>query len=169
MLALEQRTATFSPCRTWRYVLTRQWDDALPSLNVVGLNPSTADEQADDPTIRRCIGFARTWGYGGLVMTNLFAFRATDPYRMLGAPDPIGPENDMHLQQQARGAGLVLAAWGVYGKCHGRALQVLRFALNAVPLRCLGETKEGHPKHPLYIKGDTLPIAYAPLAVQGAV
>lgn len=86
----------------------------------VGLNPSTADELLDDPTIRRCVAFARSWGYGALCMTNLFAFRATDPDVMKSADDPVGPENDQHLQDLANGASVVIAAWGVHGTFGGR-------------------------------------------------
>jgi hypothetical protein len=150
------RSATFSPCRTWRYALERQWGDR-PALMVVGLNPSTADETHDDPTVRRCIDFARRWGFGRLVMANLFAFRATDPDVMRAAADPVGAENDGRLLERAADAGMVLAAWGV----HGGHLDRDRAALPLLGKAwCLGETKAGFPRHPLYMRADSVPRRY---------
>lgn len=151
----------FSPCRTWRYVLTRRWGEG-PALAVIGLNPSTADEQTDDPTIRRCVGLARRWSYGALVMLNLFAYRATDPADMQRAPNPIGPDNDRHIAEQTRAAGMVLAAWGVHGEWGQRAVhvQVMLGATYGVPLHALGWTRAGHPRHPLYVRGDTEPESF---------
>lgn len=115
----------------------------------IGLNPSTADETLDDPTIRRCIAFAKAWGYGGLCMANLFAFRATDPAVMKAHPAPIGPENDMKLTMLAVDAGIVIAAWGAHGTHLGRGERV-KHAL-AAKLHYLRLTKDGHPGHPLYL------------------
>jgi hypothetical protein len=153
----EPRSAVFSPCRRYRYTLWRLWDEALPYLQVVGLNPSTADEIADDPTVRRCIGFAARWGYGALCMTNLFGFRATEPRDMRAEPEPVGPENDVHLRAIAEGAGMVLAAWGFHGGYRDRdrgALPLLGTVM------ALGLTGGGFPRHPLYVRGDTQPIRY---------
>lgn len=85
-------TCTFSPCRTYRYSLVHEWDRDLPRVAFIMLNPSTADENALDPTLRRCLGFARSWGYGSFEIGNVFAFRATDPKAMKAAADPFGPE-----------------------------------------------------------------------------
>ena len=114
----------FSPCRTYRYALWREWIGGDGYVMFIGLNPSTADETQDDPTIRRCIAFAKAWGYGGLSMTNLFAFRATDPKKMKAVADPIGPENDAHLLRLARDAGVIVAAWGANGTHRGRDADV---------------------------------------------
>lgn len=114
----------------------------------VGLNPSTADETRDDPTIRRCMAFAKAWGYGGLCMTNLFSFRATDPKDMKAAADPVGPENDAHLLALAEGAGVIIAAWGANGTHKGRDKDVRKLLPT---LYCLAMTKGGHPGHPLYL------------------
>jgi hypothetical protein len=113
--------------------------------------PSTADETADDPTIRRCIGFAKRWGYGGLVMLNLFAFRATDPRDMRAAADPIGPDNDWHLTHSP--AALIVAAWGAGGTFMDRDRAVR--AILGDRLMALGHTNHGQPRHPLYVRGDT--------------
>lgn len=125
----------------------------------IGLNPSTADEVNDDPTVRRCIGYARAWGYGGLIMTNVFAFRATDPNDMKAAPDPVGPNNDRWLIECARTAGLVVAAWGNDGAFQGRGRQVVEMMRQAgVQLMCLRTTQGGAPGHPLYLPGKLRPI-----------
>lgn len=115
---------------------------------VIGLNPSTADETKDDPTIRKCIGFAKIHGFEALCMTNLFAFRATDPRDMRKEPDPIGPENDARLSECAKDAGMVLAAWGKHGEHMGRAAAVMSMFPNLV---CLGTNLDGSPRHPLYV------------------
>lgn len=123
----------------------------------IGLNPSTADEVNDDPTIRRCIAFAKSWGYGSLCMTNLFAFQATKPDDMKAAADPVGPDNDRHLIELARGAGVVIAAWGANGTHLGRNVIVRSMIPN---LHCLKKTSAGHPGHPLYLRADLKPIPF---------
>jgi hypothetical protein len=162
-------SAVFSPCRTWRYTLTRYTGIVQPvreelvplSVAFIGLNPSTADETTDDPTVRRCIGFARRWGYERMVMLNVFAFRATNPRRLRAAEDPIGPENDNHIAWEAALADLVVCAWGVHATLLGRGVEVKECleGIN-VPLHVLGLTKDGHPKHPLYLKGDLEPVSW---------
>jgi hypothetical protein len=154
------RRTILSACRKYRYTLWRDWDmdlltgcaDDAKDLDsyamFVGLNPSTADETKDDPTIRKCVGFAKRWGFAGLMMTNLFAFRATDPRQMKGHPKPIGDDNDRWLVACARGAGIIVAAWGVNGEHMGRDVEVLKL-LDGV--ECLRTTKAGHPEHPLYV------------------
>jgi hypothetical protein len=149
--------ALFSPCRTYRYALWRTWDERLPAVLFVGLNPSTADETADDPTVRRCRGFARDWGYGGFVLCNLFAYRATDPRALLRAEEPVGPENDRWLRHYSEQAGLIVAAWGVRGGWRGRDREVLGMREE---WRCLGTGKAGFPRHPLYVRRDCVPASY---------
>ena len=157
--------AVFSEDRVYRYELWRRWGGG-DVVVFIGLNPSTADESMNDPTIRRCIGFAKDWGYGGLCMLNLFAFRATDPAVMKAADDPVGPQNDETLMRIAgafRTTGehpLVIAAWGVHGEHDARARKVMEWLPN---LSCLGLTKDGHPKHPLYLKRDVKPVLLGPL------
>jgi hypothetical protein len=153
----EQSGAVFSPCRTWRYELWRRWDDSRQACVFIGLNPSTADETANDPTIRRCIDFAKRWDCGALVMLNLYAFRATDPRDMLKATDPVGPENDAALRRCTERAGTIVAAWGTNADPVRAELACL---LINRPIMCLRLTKEGCPQHPLYIPADTKPIAY---------
>ncbi len=149
-----QRAAEISECGQYRYALGRQWGDGQ-TVAFIMLNPSTADADRDDPTITRCIHFARSWGYGGLVVANLYAYRATDPSELWRTADPVGPENDEHLTRVAAGCALLVAAWGANAK-PGRIAQVL-----ALPgmgrLHALGLTKAGQPRHPLYLRGDLTP------------
>ena len=149
----------FSPCRTYRYSLWRKWIGGNGYAMLVGLNPSTADETQDDPTIRRCIAFAKSWGYSALCMANLFAYRATDPNSMLAATDPVGPENDNYLRMLAKRAGVVVAAWGANGAHRGRAAEVV--ALLDRELHCLALTRGGHPGHPLYLLKTRTPVPFA--------
>ena len=162
--------AIFSPNREYRYTLWRKvpvtfnFEERKWTGNYVmfiGLNPSTADEVVNDPTIRRCISFSSSWGFTRMCMTNLFAYRATQPEDMKKQVDPIGPDNDTHLLQIAAGAGLIIAAWGNHGSFLGRDNEVVKLIPN---LHCLGVSKGGHPKHPLYLKGDTQPIAFSSAA-----
>jgi len=149
--------AVFSECARYRYQLWRVWDGSLPYVLFVGLNPSTADELNDDPTIRRCIAFAKSWGYGGLCMGNLFAFRATLPAVMKAHPEPVGVENDAQLAAAAATAGLVVAAWGLDGEHLGRAKQVKQLLPT---MHVLKLTKDGHPNHPLYLRKAQVPIPW---------
>jgi hypothetical protein len=123
------------------------------------LNPSTADETADDPTIARCVRRARLWGYRGLVVTNLFALRATDPAGLRSAPDPVGPEDDAAIVAAARGAALVVCAWGNHGAYRGRATAVrtLLDELRVTPHH-LALTRRGEPAHPLYLGYGLAPV-----------
>lgn len=151
-------SAVFSPCRRYRYELWRKWGDG-PYAMFIGLNPSTADETKDDPTIRRCIAFAKAWGYSALCMTNIFAFRATDPDVMKRERNPFGENNQHHLLKCASEAGIVIAAWGVHGT-HANGDLAVRDLLSriGVTLQCLGRSKDGHPRHPLYLKADCKPF-----------
>lgn len=151
-----ERSATLSPCRAYRYALWRRWGLGRYAM-FIGLNPSTADEDNDDPTIRRCIGFARSWGYGALCMTNLFAYRATEPADMKKAADPVGRHNNDTLVDLASRAGLVVAAWGAHGTYKGRDQSV---RLLVPGLHYLRLTKDGHPGHPLYLPKNLRPVAW---------
>lgn len=150
--------ATFSACRTYRYQLWRRWGEITePYCMFIGLNPSTADEIKDDPTVRRCINYAKTWGYGSLCMTNIFAFRATDPKEMMKSKDPVGPENDIFLKESAKNAGIIIAAWGKDGKYKNREKEIIKTIKN---LHCLKINGDGSPSHPLYLKKTLTPIKF---------
>lgn len=161
------KSALISPCGTYRYWLRRVWDPALPLALFGLLNPSKADAEIDDPTARRGIGFAMAWGYGGLIFVNMYAFRSTDPKQLLKVPDPIGPDNDRHIQEQAAQAEIKVAAWGSnYPRRHrGKGIGDPRiyFRVGAMrrllgpPVYCLGVTQNGDPKHPLYLPKETKP------------
>jgi hypothetical protein len=154
--------AILSPDRLYRYALWRIWDHDLPRVNFVMMNPSTADERDDDPTIRRCVGFARAWGYGGVSVTNLFAYRATDPATLKAVADPIGPDNDREIAEEATIAKLVVCAWGEHGTLLGRAERVvsrLRELPGASP-HYLKLNKSGSPAHPLYLPGGLQPTPW---------
>lgn len=127
------------------------------------LNPSTADATNDDPTIRRCIGFADEWKFADMTVVNLFAYRATSPKDMKNALDPIGPENNQHIITACREASLIVAAWGAHGSFKGRDRDVLAMLNDSQHLDvfCLEKTKQGMPKHPLYIKKTAVPFLYS--------
>lgn len=169
--------ATFSPCRTWRYCLWRRWverpihrsdcdlsppgdDDPIVGYDngnmvaFIGLNPSTADETADDPTIRRCIGFAKSWGCDGIAMLNLFAFRATDPKDMKAFRSPVGQLNDSAILRVTSKCRMTICCWGVHGGFKNRDSHVKALLFRKQTF-CLGKTKDGHPKHPLYLPAST--------------
>lgn len=115
-----EKSAILSADRKYRYVLTRIWDETKPTVVFIGLNPSTADEEVDDKTIRKCIGYAKRWGYGKLIMVNLFAFRSTDPSMLKRVEDPVGPDNDSYIQKCVSESNLVIACWGNHGKLLNR-------------------------------------------------
>ncbi|MBU2098558.1 MAG: DUF1643 domain-containing protein [Gammaproteobacteria bacterium] len=150
-----KNTAKLSECRNYRYALWRSWDNEKPFVMFIGLNPSTADESTDDPTLTRCINYAKSWGYGGVCMGNLFAYRATDPAAMMAAKDPVGDDNDLWLRKLAKEAEIIIAAWGNDGAYMGRSRQVLKFIPN---LYCLKINKSGEPAHPLYQSASIRPI-----------
>lgn len=151
-----ERGATISPCGLYRYSLWRKWAPG-PMCVFIGLNPSTADATLDDPTIRRCVGFAKAWGFSGLMMLNLFAYRATEPADMKDAQDPIGPENDDALHFAHSNTTTVIAAWGAHGTFKGRDKQVRAMLPRLHYLRL---TKDGHPGHPLYLPASLRPVAW---------
>lgn len=151
-----QGSAVFSPCGAYRYRLKRELPKTLmPNGRVlfVMLNPSTADAAFDDATIRRCLGFARTLECERLDVVNLFAWRSTDPSELARASDPIGPDNDAHIRACGQEADIIVCAWGAHPAASDRVARVLTLLPRA--LHCLGTTKLGAPRHPLYVPADT--------------
>lgn len=150
--------AHISDCGLYRYRLSRSWGPQQ-TLSFVMLNPSTADASIDDPTIRRCMGFARREGAGGIVVVNLYALRATDPAELRKTKDPFGPDNRANIKAiglEAVAACMpVVCAWGMGGWVKSADMATIHLLQSTgAKLVCLGKTKGGHPKHPLYIKGD---------------
>jgi hypothetical protein len=146
-----------------RYRLWRVWDHTVQICLFVMLNPSTATEHKLDPTVRKCVGYAQRWGYGGLVVCNLYAYRATKPRDMAAAEDPVGPLNDNYLTQEAARAGRIVCAWGANkGPVDGRAQHVTRLLRDAArsELYALRLCKGGEPEHPLYIPKAVVPVVY---------
>lgn len=148
------RGANFSRCRTYRYALWRRWADGDDFVLIVGLNPSTADHRQDDPTIRRCMGFARDWGYSGLCVANLFAFRATYPQDLKAAADPVGPANNRWLRRLLGEADIAIAAWGNDGQFMARSTAVRTMSDRWQLLRL---NHSGEPAHPLYLPATLTP------------
>lgn len=164
-------TAKFSPCGLYRYELRREWKARGArgrTMVFVGLNPSTADENKDDPTIRRILGFADDWGFGTLVMLNVFAFRSTDPkalhLRAASRLEVVGPDNDATIARafEENRKGRLVVGWGAHGLLleRGRRVAEMARAIHGRP-QCLGRTESGEPKHPLYLKATTLPVRYS--------
>jgi hypothetical protein len=158
--------AEYSSCERYRYTLTRTMNPALVgddrrTIAFVGLNPSTATESKDDPTVRRCAGYAAREGFGRFVMLNAFAYRATDPKDMKAQADPVGPGNDAALARVARDADLVVLAWGAHATHLGRHDAVLALLDGLCEPVCLGVTKAGMPRHPLYLRADAPFVRFA--------
>lgn len=153
--------AILSKCGQYRYSLWRNWGGEKPPAAFVMLNPSTADAEKDDPTIRRCIGFAKSWGASGILVLNLFAYRATDPNQLAVALDPVGPENDDYLRGLISLGFPTVAAWGTGGVIRGRGREVRRmFEVEGQPLLVLRTTKHGDPAHPLYLPATLKPMPW---------
>ncbi len=166
----EKRAAVFSDNRLYRYELRLRWAEG-PLVQFIGLNPSTADEVEDDPTIRRCKAFAKATGGGGMAMTNLFAWRSAYPSSLLKVPSPIGEDgkfitvcgtefsnrNDYHLFTVGLQCPTRIACWGTHGKILYRVAKVKMWLSG---LSCLAITKSGFPQHPLYLKSELKPIPY---------
>lgn len=158
-----ERTAEISPCGQYRYTLGRQWDDGR-HVTFLMFNPSTADAETEDHTIRKCIGFGKQWGYGRMTVINLFALRSTDPKAVGRAVDPIGPLNDYWIAETLRETRELVCAWGCEDhmrspRCRDRAANVLSTARSygaPLEIRCLGRTKGGTPRHPLMLAYGTL-------------
>lgn len=143
--------AVLSDCKRYRYVLTRQWNQHLATVVFIMLNPSIADARINDPTIRRCINFAHSWGYGGIRVVNLFAWRATNPTELRSIDDPVGPDNDKFIVNALLDSPITVVAWGATVHA-SRVLNLIALiqATGVTPF-CLGFTKAGHPRHPLYV------------------
>lgn len=170
-MQITTKDAVLDPSGTYRYELSRSLSGTMMALNPlpgqektilwIMLNPSTADASIDDPTIRKCMGFSSRWGYRTLLVGNLFAWRATDPKQLkkLSREEAVGPENDMYLRSMIQRSDMVVCAWGNHGVLHGRNREI-RPLVDEVyretdqvswPVLCLGTTKNGQPKHPLYV------------------
>jgi hypothetical protein len=150
--------AVYSTCERYRYVLTRIWDDARSRVLFVMLNPSTATEMRNDPTVERCERRARALGHGAFRVCNIFAFRATDPRVMRAQADPVGPDNDSAIVQGCAWADAVICAWGAHGAWLDRGAQVAALVrASGRPVLHLGLTAGGQPRHPLYIAYDRQP------------
>jgi hypothetical protein len=147
-----QSTAVYSDCENYRYSLTRVWDPAGLKVAFIMLNPSTATEVQNDPTVERCERRSRALGFGAFSVTNIFAWRDTDPRKMRAAEDPIGPDNNDAISVACTWSDSMIAAWGTHGEHlkRGPAVEAL-LRETGLPIYHLGLSKAGHPKHPLYI------------------
>ena len=152
-----KKKANMSKDKIYRYTLSRTWDSTKPTVLFIGLNPSIADENIDDPTITRCINFAKDWGYGTLLMANLFAFRSTYPKEIYLIDDPIGKDNDYYLLECVKQSDLIIACWGSNGT-HMDSEKIIK---ELVPnLYCLQKNKNGTPHHPLRLPRNINPIPF---------
>lgn len=142
--------AVYSDCESYRYILERIWDSSKGKIMFVGLNPSTATEMQNDPTVTRMISFAKNWGFGGIIVGNAFSFRATFPEDLRKHSEPIGKDNDRLLKEKVREVEKVVACWGNHGNFLGRSVNLKKLFSKA---ECFGLTKSGEPKHPLYLSG----------------
>lgn len=154
-------SAFLSECKKYRYSLTRIWDESKPKVMFVMLNPSTADGTQDDPTIRRCIGFAKSWGYGGMYVCNLLAYRSTDPKELLKVDNPFGDQNIWITRQHIDEVELVVCAWGnepIVKRLFGGTSPYRMLGFAKSKLHYLELSKNGTPKHPLYLKSNLKPV-----------
>jgi len=151
------KDAIISSDDKYRYVLSRIWDESKSKVMIIGLNPSTADASYDDPTIRKCIKYAKSWGYGGIYMLNLFAFRASKPKIMFSVDEPIGVENNQYLMDYSLKCDKVVCAWGSDGNYKNRSSEIKSKLSN---LHYLARNKSGEPSHPLYLKPELTPIRF---------
>jgi len=164
-----RKNAEISSCGKYRYALWRHWNEGLQQVDFIMLNPSTADHKKDDPTIRRCINYAKMWGAGSIRVLNLFAYRATDPRELKKVSHPVGPENDYWLNDHGSNCDRidptlhVVCAWGNHGSYMGRSKIVYQLLLDRWRLtepKCLKVTKQGEPNHPLFLEKNLLPFRY---------
>lgn len=161
LMYLTSNGAILSDCDKYRYRLWRYIGGSKGPVLFVMLNPSTADETIDDPTIRRCISFAKLWDHNSLLVGNLFAFRATDPKQMKQAEDPVGSENNQHLIEMSKESCLTVSAWGTHGNFLNRSAEVIKILdTEHNPLQILKITKQGYPSHPLYLPKNLIPSNY---------
>lgn len=153
------KSASLSRCKKYRYQLERSWGKHTPRKSTVvfiGLNPSTADATLDDPTIRKCMAYARAWQFNKLIMVNLFAWRATDPSELYATKNPVGNQNDRFIEQAVASSSLVVACWGEHGVLLNRATLVR--AQFQRRLHCLKTNSSGQPTHPLYLPATLKPV-----------
>jgi hypothetical protein len=151
-----RRGADISPCGRYRYTLWCAWGPGA-WVNWCCLNPSKADAKVNDPSFTRMLNFTKAWGYDGLIVTNLFAWRATEPRDMMAADDPVGPDNDQTLRHAYRNSALTVAGWGAHGAFRGRGAHVRAMLPGLHYLRL---TKDGHPGHPLYLPASLRPVEW---------
>ena len=153
------QNARFSRCRKYRYSLERSWSEGKGRVLFIGLNPSTADHRSDDPTIRRCVGFARDWGFQAMEIVNLFAFRATLPSDLKQAAKPVGPANNKWIKRAHQDADLTVACWGNDGSFLARDEEI---AAELTGMHCIHLNRSQQPAHPLYLKASLRPQAFNP-------
>jgi hypothetical protein len=159
----ESRGADISHCGRYRYRLWREWNYTYPTCCFIMLNPSTADANIDDPTIRRCVGFAKKWGYGRLNVVNLFAYRSASPEALYGMSKgmAIGPEGDRHIAEVCNASDIIICAWGNHGSLFMRGeevIKIIRAQQGAEPMAIKINNKSKQPSHPLYLKADLKPF-----------
>jgi len=152
--------AVISECGQYRYRLWRTWDTTRSRVGFCMLNPSTADAMVDDPTIRRLIGFAKAWDYGGLTVVNLFALRTPKPIMLKSHGSPVGNDNNKHISQVAQTVDQMICAWGAHGRFMNRSEAVLNMISQKTSAMALQINVDGSPKHPLYIRSDAIPFPY---------
>ncbi|ADE12189.1 DUF1643 domain-containing protein [Sideroxydans lithotrophicus] len=161
MSLFDQTGAVFSPCKKYRYLLWRDWDVTKLVLTFVMLNPSTADEVTNDPTVEHCQRRAVSGGFGRLQVVNIFALRSTDPQALYSSDDPAGPDNDATILEAVKACGVVICAWGTHGNLNGRGADVLKLLRGAgIQPHYLVLNKDGTPKHPLYVGYDVNPTPW---------
>ena len=144
----------------YRYLLWREWNSNLKTVSFIMLNPSRADAEVNDPTITRCINFARSWGYGRLEVVNLFAYRTSKPSLLKQAAEPIGKDNDRYILESVESGDRIILAWGNHGAWRKQDLYTLQLLENHNYLYSLGITKQGCPRHPLYLRSTIKPQRY---------
>ena len=152
------KNAVLSEDRIYRYALWRIWDESKKRVLFIGLNPSTADEVEDDSTVKRCMSYAEQWGFGGILIGNLFAYRATNPLEMMTASDPVGTENDSWLKKLTNEADLIVGVWGNSGQFKGRSIEVVSMLRR---LYCLQITAKGEPHHTRGLPDGLIAIPYS--------
>ncbi len=158
--------ALFSKCNAYRYSLSRTWHGGQDRACFIMLNPSTATAEEDDPTIRRCVGYAIDWGYEGVDIVNMFAFRSTDPNILRHVRDPVGSLNDHWIRTFATSSPMVVCAWGANGSLNDRDVAVRRLLQDSgVPILALAVTKDRQPRHPLYLRKSLRPTPIGALDV----
>lgn len=158
-----ERYAKFDSTRKYRYLLRRKWNENLPQVTFVMLNPSKANEREDDPTLRRCIQFAKDLSYGSLEVVNLFAYIATNPLELRKVDDPVGLKNNCYIKSSTRRAHSIIVAWGANNyvkKNPNRQKEVLELIFTQKPVQCLKLTKYGYPHHPVRLSKDVTPIDF---------